>query len=90
MYEDQIKMNEMEEKYIVVVCPSCKETILIDTNQIRCGIFRHAVFKDTMKPVHPHLSQKKCEALVKKKRVIGCCKPFRITPEYEAIACDYL
>jgi hypothetical protein len=78
-----------EEEYIIVTCPHCGEPILIDKNQIRCGIFRHAVYKHNQQQVNPHLSYLKCKELIRKNRIIGCCKPFRVTEEHNAIPCDY-
>jgi len=79
--------------YIIIICPHCLGQIQIYKNEINCSIFRHAVFKDTMQQVHPHLSKDECEKLKLENKVYGCCKPFKIifdNNNYQAIICDYI
>lgn len=80
----------MSDAYLVITCPHCNELTMIDKKQIRCRIFRHAVYKNSNKPVDPHLSRQKCESLVKHKKVFGCCKPFRLNNENVPEICDYI
>jgi hypothetical protein len=80
-------------EYILIECPHCKEQIQIFKNEINCSIFRHAVFKDTMEQVNPHLSKDECERLKEADRVFGCCKPFKIVikdNQYYGEICDYI
>ena len=80
----------MDEEYIVVICPNCQGSVIIYKKQIKCGIFRHGVYKKTNKPIDPHLSQSKCEKLFRTKKVLGCCKPFKLNNENQPEVCDYI
>lgn len=88
----QLQYDKVDE--CVFLCPHCSMPVIID--EINCGIFRHAVFKeDPTKQVPPHSSKAICDDLVANDRVIGCCKPFRvicIPPAYKfAIEkCEYI
>jgi len=76
--------------YIIIICPHCQDPMIIDKKQIKCGIFRHAVYKKTNKSVNPHLSQEKCESLIAAKKVFGCCKPFKLNENNQPEICDYI
>jgi hypothetical protein len=39
---------------VLVQCPHCKD--YFEISKLKCGIFRHAVIKKTMKPLNPHTS----------------------------------
>jgi hypothetical protein len=80
----------MSKEYIIINCPHCYEPVIIYKNQIKCGIFRHAVYKKTNKPINSHLSQNKCESLIKSKKIFGCGKPFRLNNQNSPEICDYL
>jgi len=74
-------------------CPHCQDPFIVNSKDINCGIFRHAVYKSNMKPINPHETQSKCEKLVRKELVYGCAKPFRITEKdgiYTVDICDYI
>ena len=79
-----------EEDYIVIECPHCQDSIIIYKKQIRCRIFRHAVYKNSGRNVNPHLSQNKCEALVKSGKIFGCCKPLCLNRDNKPEICDYI
>lgn len=66
---------------IILECPHCKGTIVVNEKQINCAIFRHAILKSNGKQVDPHLKKDKCDELVSANKVIGCCKPFRMIKE---------
>lgn len=58
-------------------------------------IIIHAVFKNNMSQINPHLPKKDCEELVVNNLVIGCAKPLQIVKKdnsnnYIAIKCDYI
>ena len=74
-----------------IQCPHCE--LLMEINQLNCCIFRHGVFKNTMKHIPPHLSKMDCEKLVQEDLIYGCGKPFRIiidNGKITAIICDYI
>ncbi len=74
-------------------CPHCNDFIIVNINEINCGIFRHAVFKENMNPINPHETQINCEDFVQKKLVFGCAKPFQITKQedkYVITICGYI
>ena len=74
-------------------CPHCNGIIVVNTSHINCAIFRHAVYKNTMQPIHPHESKINCDKLIETNSVYGCTKPFKIIKEkdkYITIICDYI
>jgi hypothetical protein len=82
----------MTEPYILP-CPHCADLMMIYPSDIKCAIFRHAVFKNTMEPIPPHSTKQTCDELVARNQVYGCGKPFRMILEangFKAEICDYL
>jgi len=82
---------------IVVVCPHCKEHILIE--KLNCCIFRHGVLIKNGQQINPHASKELCDFYVKKDLIFGCGKPFQIIlnenskdedDKFVAIICDYI
>tara|TARA_Y100000816_G_C25689659_1_gene364905 strand:+ start:227 stop:520 length:294 start_codon:yes stop_codon:yes gene_type:complete len=59
-----------------IQCPHCNAYCSIHKDDIRCTIFRHAVYKKDFSFVHPHATQDECEYLVDTNQVYGCGKPF--------------
>ena len=59
-------------------CPhqDCKLIIAVKKDMINCKIFRHGVFKDSLKQLDPHASQKICTQVKKDDLIYGCGKPF--------------
>lgn len=70
---------------MIINCPHCNISIIIE--EMRCGIFRCGMYKDTFKQVDPHLSKVECDKLGDK--IYGCGKPFQIKNN-EVIKCDYI
>ena len=70
-------------------CPHCGNMIQVPRNEIRCTIFRHAVFKNGMKFVPPHASEKECQRWLKEDLVYGCAKPFKFDGKKVEI-CGYI
>ena len=68
---------------IVVECPHCHDFIIVRHSDIKCRIFRHAVWKDTMVPIDPHATKEACDQLVTQNQVLGCGKPFELVPSEE-------
>jgi hypothetical protein len=58
-------------------CVWCQGMIEVPDSAIGCGIFRHAILRDTGQPINPHTPQQECERLVQLNLVRGCCQPFR-------------
>ena len=82
----------LKDDYYHFNCPNCFDKIIVQKKQLRCKIFRHAVYKTSYKQVNPHLSREKCEKLTKENKVYGCCKPFEIISngsKMHASVCEY-
>ena len=60
----------------VYECPNCKDSIVIETNDIRCGKFVHAIYKSNMKRVNPHSSIKFVQRLMNSGKIYGCGTSF--------------
>jgi hypothetical protein len=84
------------DKEHIFICLHCGGKFVINENDFNCRILRHAVYKDTLKEINPHMSKEECESLIKKGQVYGCAKPLRILPcinndgNYELEICDYI
>ena len=77
----------------IFVCPHCYRNFMIYDNELNCGIFRHAIYKNNYQQVDPHMSKEKCDQLIANDEVYGCAKPFRIYLEnnnYFIEICDYI
>jgi hypothetical protein len=66
-------------------CPWCQGMIIVNTNQINCRIFRHAVLKETNQPTNPHMSKSEMDILIAQDKIWGCGGPFRLNDENQAI-----
>ncbi len=71
-------------------CPWCEGCVIVEPQNIACGIFRHAVYKENCLPINPHMPKDHCDQLLTDNRVYGCTKPFRIVSNEYAIECDYI
>jgi hypothetical protein len=82
-----IIINIME---CIIKCPHCSDYIII--NKINCGIFRHGIIIKTGKQINPHTNEKICNNYIKKKKIYGCGKPYKVIKEegiFKALICDY-
>jgi hypothetical protein len=70
---------------MIIICPHCNISIIVE--EVRCGIFRCGIYKDTFKQVDPHLSKEECDKLGD--TIYGCGKPFQIKNN-EVMKCDYI
>ena len=73
----------------IITCPHCSNLLVVGKDEIRCKIFRHAVYKSTMEFIYPHTPKEKCEALVSAGVVYGCGKPFWFDGQTLS-TCDYI
>uniref|UniRef100_A0A6C0JVP0 Uncharacterized protein n=1 Tax=viral metagenome TaxID=1070528 RepID=A0A6C0JVP0_9ZZZZ len=75
----------------IVTCPHCE--MLVEIEEINCGIFRHGVFKGTNQQLEPHLLKEQCDALINNNQIYGCGKPFSVIIKdgiLYAQSCDYV
>ena len=70
-------------------CPHCTLLCQVKRSEISCNIFRHAVFKQSMKHVPPHSSKEDCERWWSQGLVYGCAKPFKFDGK-QVKTCDYI
>jgi len=61
---------------MIVTCPHCHEFVLIE--DIGCGIFSHAVLKNTMKQLNSLSSKEYGNYLKYNDLIFGCAGQFRI------------
>ena len=78
---------------VIVKCPHCDLLIFVYFKELNCRIFRHGIYKTTLKQIDPHLPKIDCDRLKTNDEIIGCGKPFvivniRTTPI--AVSCDYI
>ena len=74
--ENQIVYISHQRMYYIN-CPNCGGLCQIPKENIRCGIFRHAVLKSTGKFIDPHTPETECRRLKNSDLVYGCGMPFR-------------
>tara|TARA_B110001452_G_C15051033_1_gene367024 strand:+ start:494 stop:745 length:252 start_codon:yes stop_codon:yes gene_type:complete len=83
----------MENEYIIIECPHCKDYITVYLKDYNCKIFRHGIYKDTLKQIDPHLKKPECDRLFNEKKIYGCGKPFQIVGDGKEInveICNYI
>ena len=89
---EQNKPQEVKIEEPIVVCPHCKEPVLIE--KLNCGIFRHGVSKVTGQQLAPHLDKQNCDSLKERDLIYGCGKPFLVKQEangfFFAEVCGYI
>lgn len=80
-------------EYYILNCPHCGLVIQVFKHELNCKIFRHGIYKKTLKQVDPHLPKEECDSLYEKGLIYGCGKPFEIVivnDEPEIRSCDYV
>lgn len=88
-------MNKIvfEEKFktYYFACPhqDCKLLIGVKEEMINCKIFRHGIFKDTLKQIDPHATKEYCQQIKEKDLIFGCGKPFYFDGK-ELKICEYV
>lgn len=70
-------------------CPHCCMMCLVKKEDIRCTIFRHAVFKNKLEFVPPHAPKEECDRWIRENLVYGCGKPFKFDGKSVTII-DYI
>ena len=74
-------------------CPHCQDPIIVYSNEINCGIFRHAVFKSNLQQINSHETKENCDKYIANNLVYGCAKPFEIIKQndnYVIQICNYV
>lgn len=74
-----------------ITCPHCGGKAIIE--QLNCGIFRHAIFKDGNQQVNPHADEATCNWWISQKLIYGCGQPFQIIVKenkFIAIKCGFI
>lgn len=70
-------------------CPHCGGGVVVESNQVNCGIYRHGIVKATGAQVPPHERREVCERLAREGLIVGCGRPFRFDGSSVA-ACGYI
>ncbi len=71
---------------IIKKCPHCDLLVLLPKELFNCKIYRHGIYKSTMKQIDPHLCKEECVRLAKEGLIYGCGKPFEIIEtEYDYV-----
>lgn len=70
-------------------CPHCELLCQVPRSEIRCTVFRHAVFKKSGEFVPPHAEKEECERWIREDLVWGCAKPFRFNGKMVEV-CGYV
>jgi hypothetical protein len=67
---------------------------MIHKEEIKCAIFRHGIYNDSLEPIDPHTPKNICEKLVEEKKIYGCGKPFQLFIDVSGQPftqeCDYI
>jgi hypothetical protein len=103
----QTQSNEVDSSIIVdtttnvmiLFCPHCSDMVVIDINQLNCGIFRHGLIKSTNEQIPSHAEKSICDELFQNGLIYGCGKPFQIQKDKDdptniskmkVVICDYI
>jgi hypothetical protein len=94
MDTNNLSLVELIDDIYFFKCPHCNNYIAVEKNQVNCGIFRHAVYKNDNNPIDPHATKNICDELVKTDKVYGCAKPFKLVIMNDGTnyvtSCDYI
>ena len=80
---------------IYIECPHCLQIMELPKAEINCAIYRHGVFKHTMKQIDPHTPKELCDEYKRRDIIYGCGKPFKITGDLsggnvQVECCEYI
>ena len=70
-------------------CPNCEGLCQVEKKDIKCGIFRHAIYKHNGNYIDPHTPEEECIRLTTEKLIYGCGKPFKFDGKTVEI-CGYI
>lgn len=87
MQNGQVTHDASSDTYYFA-CPHCSGMCAVRRSDIRCTIFRHAMWLDG-RFVPPHASRRECEQWLRNREVFGCARPFRFDGERVSV-CDYI
>ena len=72
-------------------CPNCDDLLVVERNDIACGIFRHGVYKKNLLQIDPHAPKQICDFLVNSEQIFGCGKPFQYDKSTDSFKkCAYI
>lgn len=78
---------------IIKKCPHCEMLVMLPKSQFNCKIYRHGIYKDTLKQIDPHMKKEGCDKLAREGLIYGCGKPFciiKVGINYGISKCDYI
>ena len=80
---------------ITTRCPHCLLMFVVESKDLNCRVFRHGVYRSSLKQINPHLKKDECDRLRANSLIYGCGKPFKLVPsgrkeEYRAVVCGYI
>ena len=79
--------------YMILNCPHCEDLVVVYIKELNCHIFKHGIYKTTLKQIEPHMKKDRCDYLFDNKLTYGCGKPFRIIKndnKYCVEICEYI
>jgi len=88
MEDNKITYIESQKMYYFK-CPNCGGLCQVHITDIKCGIFRHAIYKKTNQFIDPHTPEEECKRLKTADLVYGCAKPFKFDGKSVEI-CGYI
>lgn len=81
--EDKGKFAEMWHDFYIMKCPHCGITIIVHNTELNCRIFRCSHI------LNPHATEYECKQQYRADPALGCCKPFKVLPDFSIIKCEY-
>ena len=81
------------DNFLLKKCPHCQNIVYLPISELNCKIYRHGVYKETLKQIDPHMKKEECDRLAMEGLIYGCGKPFKIIEEnrrYKIFKCEYI
>lgn len=87
-----------QSKSLVFYCPHCDGTIVVDQNDVNCGIFRHGHYNGNdrnglkkWQPLQPHETESNIIYLCDNDLINGCGKPIMLSSDKKQVfTCKYI